>query len=498
MSKPHIHLSALSTPGSFTDVILSCQKGLEASGYSTSSSPYTVLNHAVNIIFCSQLITWKQISAVAQQVIVYNWEPCAPDNGRFPPTYIRQMQHAHVWDYNEQNIGLLKRAGVHDIHYVPMGYVSEMQRVIPVIEQDIDVLFYGIEGERRKSVLDAIRAKGLNLVTSEEVGFMSDEVRDQYIARTKVVLNMHFFERAHVFEVARVGYLLANKKAVVAEVSPLTHIEPDIHSAIAAGTLDELPQLCWDLVHDNQRRFDLEQRGFDVFSKRDAQQIMQTAMSRYLAQAIDVPVRLGNLPDFSTELPKILQLGAGVHWRFDYCNIDTNPNFASDIALNLGKALSFDEPVVSWRFGQVILQRNYFETIIAHDFFQRTDSLKNALSNCLALLQDGGVLKLHVGLDLSEHAWLHADNKRVFNEQTWTHVIDAWQQYSNTTHRFETTSIEYAMYSDYAKDRIAQNGGDWGMAFKKPRLIDATHITLRKRALTDDEIKQLPQSRFIG
>ena len=143
MPKPHIHLGALSAFDSFTDCILFCQKGLEAIGYNTSVSNGTIVHHSVNIVFCSQMVTWQQLSAATDRVIVYNWEPAASDIGRFPPTYIRQMQHTHVWDYKQKNVQALKNAGVQDIHYVPMGYAAEMQRIDGLVIQDIDVLFYG-------------------------------------------------------------------------------------------------------------------------------------------------------------------------------------------------------------------------------------------------------------------------------------------------------------------------------------------------------------------
>lgn len=497
MSKPHIHLSALSAFGSFTDCILFCQKGLESLGYATSTANGSVLHHTINIVFCSQMLTWKQISAATDRVIVYNWEPAASDIGRFPPTYIRQMQRMHVWDYNQKNVRALKSAGVQDIHYVPMGYTAEMRRIDGLVIQDIDVLFYGFINERRRRAIDRIRAKGLHVVTSDDVGYMSDEVRDGYIARAKVVLNMHFFEQAHVFEIARVGYLLANRKAVVAEVSEYTDIEDDIHSVIASGSLDELPQLCWDLVHDDARRHELEQRAFEVFSRRDAADIMRTAMNRYFEQAAATPSLIGNQVGFCTPLPDTLRLKSGFFWRYDNCNLDFNPDFAPDLPLRIDQPIDFDAPLESWRFGRVVLQPAMFKKIVAGDVFNQVVDVHQTLTNCLLLLADGGEVELDVPLDMSYRAWSEIDTRHVFNEQTWQRIIDNWWQYGWLTHRFEIVHAAFAINGEHGMPLLAQNGNDWGAAIKTPRAMDSMVLVLRKRALNAEELKQLPQTRFM-
>ena len=498
MTKPLFHLSAISTAGSFTDCILFCQKGLEALGYPTTTQPYVVWSHAINIVFCSQMLTWREISATgANEVIVYNWEPVAPDIGRFPSTYIRQMQHAHVWDYNQQNVALLKNAGVQDIHYVPMGYVPEMQRVVAVERQDIDVLFYGYINERRQKVIDAIRAKGLNVVTSDDVGYMTEAVRDAYIARAKVVLNIHFFDHAHVFEVARVAYLLANRKAVVAEVSPLTHIEPDFYDAIAAGDLDALPQLCWDLVQDDARRHELEQRAFDVFSKRNATTIMKTAVDRYFAQKDAKPSLLGNSKDYTIPLPRILQLRAGYSWRYDYCNIDRHADFSPDLDLNIEQDLPMNQTLKSWRFGDVQIKAGMFQSILAGDWFSGVDDFRRALSNCLTLLEEGGELHITAPLDLSFESWSLIDYKRAFNEKTWERIVADWWQYGWQTHRFQIVNVGYQINNPHGMGIINEQNGSWDKAMTVPRAIDVQNLVLRKCALTDDERKQLPQARFM-
>jgi hypothetical protein len=51
--------------------------------------------------------------------------------------------------------------------------------------------------------------------------------RDALVARSKIVLSMHYYEPA-AFEIVRVAYLLANAKAVVAEVNPGETVDADL------------------------------------------------------------------------------------------------------------------------------------------------------------------------------------------------------------------------------------------------------------------------------
>ncbi|MGL4767364.1 MAG: hypothetical protein ACRCV6_04715, partial [Formosimonas sp.] len=295
-----------------------------------------------------------------------------------------------------------------------------------------------------------------------------------------------------VFEIARVSYLLANRKAVVSEIAEGTDIDDDIKNAIAHGSIDQLPQICFDLIHDDARRHELEQRGFDIFSQRNATEVMRRAVGQYFIQT-----EYGNPANHSVALPATLNLGAGEQWNYSYCNLHHRADFAPDLTLDISQPLPFDQPLHSWRFGHVSLQRGAFHKILAHNVFQRVDDLAISLRNCLELLADGGLLELSVPLDLSYDAWAHIDDKRAFNDQTWQRIIDNWWQHGWGEHRFEVASIGYGVHNAYGHQVIAEHGGDWGAAMKVPRAIDTTNVTLRKRALTIDERRQLPHVRFM-
>ena len=125
-----------------------------------------------------------------------------------------------MWDYSLHNIDKWKtywetmNCAYAPVH-VPLGYVPELTRIRPAPIQDIDVLFYGSLNDRRSAIIKALCDAGANVHT---VFGVYGKGRDELIARSKVVLNLHFYEQK-LFEIVRVSYLLANSKAVVTECS---------------------------------------------------------------------------------------------------------------------------------------------------------------------------------------------------------------------------------------------------------------------------------------
>ncbi len=499
MTTLKFHVTAFTGTGAFRECMMFCFHGLKSLGYETTWIEGKLEPDAINVVFGSYVSDWKTLSAQASHIILYNWEQVSPDVPWFHLSYFHQLMNAQVWDYNQKNITALQAAGIENIELIPIGYCPELSEISnqnvssePAVVQDIDVLFYGTMSPRRKLALDAIRARGLNVVSSES-GSMMGEHRSAMIARAKVVLNIHFYETVGIFEIARVSYLLANHKAVVSELSPQTDIEPDIKDAIVSGSIDELPELCWQIVHDDARRAALEQTGFEIFSRRKAGEILKPAIDKYLARLQSPPPVVTSPP-----LPQVINLGAGTNWRFDTLNIDARHDFLPDITLDLNLPIPFDQSFASWRFGMTRLTRGSFHKIIANNVFQCCEDLVQTLTNCLDLLEDGGVLELEVPFDLSYGAWSKANTRRTFNDQTWEKLLGDWWQYGWETHRLECFNQSLLIVNNFGLEALSAHDNDWEAIVKIPRAIDANRVYLRKRELTAEELRQLPHTKFLG
>ena len=103
--------------------------------------------------------------------------------------------------------------------------------------------------------------------------------RDGLIAQSKIVLNLNQRPAHNVFEIARVSYLLANRKAVVSDFSTLLRIESDLTSAVRFVPGEQVVSECLRLLDNDAERCDLEQAGFEIFRRRDIRRSLAAAMA---------------------------------------------------------------------------------------------------------------------------------------------------------------------------------------------------------------------------
>ncbi len=230
--------------------------GFRALGHSAAAGINGFAAGSLNVVLGAHLLSPAAAAALPADTVVYNLEQVEDHLFEWAPVLKDLFARCEVWDYSRRNIARLKALAPR-LRHLPIGTVPEMGRIRPATEQDIDVLFYGAVNERRRTVLKAVADAGLEL---KAVFGAYGAARDALIARAKVVLNLHKHE-AQVFEIVRVSYLLANRKAVVSEVAATTQIEPDLRDAIVGVPHDRIVEGCRRLVADAAARHALEERG---------------------------------------------------------------------------------------------------------------------------------------------------------------------------------------------------------------------------------------------
>jgi hypothetical protein len=166
--------------------------------------------------------------------------------------YLSLLRRFRVWDYSPANAQRLLEMGIRVEGVCGIGYVPELERIAQDVSEDIDVLFYGAINDRRRVVLEALQDRGLNVVVAANC---FGEARDRLVARSKIVLNIHFYE-AKVLEMVRISYLLANGQCVVSEVGVDREEEAFFQEGIAFAPYDGLVDRCIELVErpDERRR----------------------------------------------------------------------------------------------------------------------------------------------------------------------------------------------------------------------------------------------------
>ena len=435
---------------------------------------------ATNIVLGANLFSEEHIAAIPANTIIYNFEQLSESSAWMTPALIKLFEKFQVWDYSKRNIEQLKKIGISEnVRYVPLGYVEEMTRIPPKKEQDIDVLFYGSINPRREKIINDLKAAGLNV---EALFGVYGKARDAYIARAKVIVNIHYYE-TNIFELVRVSYLLANKKAVVSEYTETTEIDEDFIDGVALAPYDQLVDKCKELIGSDELRHSFEKRGFQCIQAHDECEYLRQAIG--LAESAQfVEGEIAN----SSRHPKKINIGSGRDYRPEYLNLDYSAYWKPDIVADLSAPELLGQAFSTQKFGEVALAQEAFEEIIANDVLEHIPDLVTAMTNCLKLLKDGGEFHIVVPYDLSYGAWQDPTHVRAFNERSWLYYTDWFWYLGWNASRFELASLTYNL-SPLGK-QLQEQGVSLEDILRQPRAVDAMSVILKKRALTDKE-KQL-------
>jgi SAM-dependent methyltransferase len=468
----------------FRELAETLQAGLETLGHSSHIQENCFPPDCTNVILGAHLLAPEQMQLIPQGSVIYNLEQLG--GAQLKPAYYQLAVRYRIWDYDLRNIAHWKQfACAYAPVHVPIGYVPELSRITASPLQDIDVLFYGSLNPRRNQILNALKDAGIKV---HAVFGIYGKDRDDLIARSKIVLNIHFYE-SKVFEIARVSYLLANSKAIVTESSG-TEMENGLSLAVLSLPYERLVEGCRSLLQNDTERRAFEARGFQWFSQRKESDILSNAL-----QPTTEPTTTTNAINAikAIEIPRKLNLGSGKDWREDYFNADFDPYWEPDAVVDFGRPLPIGQPLETVRFGSAILQNNYFDEIIANDALEHIPNLSLAMTSCLNLLRVGGVFRIAVPYDLSWGAWQDPTHVRAFNERSWLYYTDWFWYMGWTESRFDIAQFDLGLSPiGEALARQQVKGED---LVRHPRAVDQMRVTLRKRLLTEAE--KLQVLRFL-
>lgn len=117
----------------------------------------------------------------------------------------------YVLDYNMNNYNILHNEINKMFVSVP---ISKVEKKISFTDKDIDILFYGNINTYRKNILDKI-SKKYNIKIVEKI-FGKELIN--YIERSKIVLNIHYYEDA-LLEICRIHEAIPYKCRIISEIS---------------------------------------------------------------------------------------------------------------------------------------------------------------------------------------------------------------------------------------------------------------------------------------
>lgn len=254
----------------FREVAEALMYGFRQLGHKSAILENTVDPRVTNVVLGAHLLGERDMAALPPGTIVYNLEQLG--SSHLSDAYYRLAEQYQIWDYSPINLEIWNnRTCALPPVLVEIGCSPELTRVASASTQDIDVLFYGSINEKRLAILRQLEEAGVRVHT---VFGVYGKDRDALIARSKIVLNLHGYD-AKLFEIVRVSYLLANSKAVVSEAA---FDMGAYESAVAAFTYEGIVQGCIDLLEDDKKRVELEERGYQFFRERDITQILRQVL----------------------------------------------------------------------------------------------------------------------------------------------------------------------------------------------------------------------------
>ncbi|MDR3096744.1 MAG: hypothetical protein LBV73_06685 [Paraburkholderia sp.] len=450
--------------GAFREYALGLETAFAALGAQVDAADNQLLmGEGVNFVLGAHLLAPGM--ALPPNTVVINLEQMRTSWAGQLPHYLDLLRKHLVLDYSQSNVERIREAtGNQHIHILTPGYMPQLTRIVAAPERDVDVLFYGVINERRQKILDAMRASGL--VVHHLLGIYGAE-RDRWIARSKIVLNVHCYgDKIH--EVIRTSFLLANRKAVVSECESDTEIDDDLREALVAVPYDEIVQTCIALVKDDARRREVEQRGFEVFTRRD----QAALLAAVLAQA-------------SRPLPRRINLGSGKAYDPEQLNIDIDPKWQPDILGDLADPAGLKQIFFSPKYGLTRLEAGQFDEITTMDVLEHVPNLVTFMTNCLELLHVGGAMRVGVPHDLSYGAWQDPTHVRAFNERSWLYYTE-WHWYMGWTYaRFDLARL--GMTLSTMGEALKARGVPDEEIYRTPRAVDSMQAVLVKRMLTEPE-----------
>lgn len=214
--------------GVFDDLERSFTLALQSLGiYSPDGQP---------IVFGANLILSQPVE-IPDNAIIFNLEQVTASNW-IRGAYLDLLKSHEVWDYSQVNIKVLAQHGI-KARLVRIGWM-ETNTIPDNPQKDIDVLFYGSMNDRRKKALRAIADTGLQV---RLLSGMYGKNRDAYIARAKVVVNIHYYYGG-ILEPVRLSYLVGNGITIVSEYGVDVDLDRMYYNSAIFTQYDKLANVC--------------------------------------------------------------------------------------------------------------------------------------------------------------------------------------------------------------------------------------------------------------
>jgi tetratricopeptide (TPR) repeat protein len=254
--------SYVGTGAAFKEFTLMLQDTLSEMGYSYSTSREININKLNIVIGSAHTPDYYLNQELPSNTILVNLEQLY-DGCKWDNKYIGLLAKYRVWDYSNINISWLEKRGI-KAELIKILYSPSLETInqLPDEKKNIDVLFYGAITDERRLIRETLQKKLPNKTICFYVNLWGQQ-RDDTIARSKIVLNIHGYS-SNIFESSRVCHLLSNKAFVITEKS----IDDDDYKELDGGLIrvekERIVEMVVKYLELSEERSKVTNRGYQA------------------------------------------------------------------------------------------------------------------------------------------------------------------------------------------------------------------------------------------
>jgi hypothetical protein len=248
----------------FEEVAYSIFFALKKFGIDVLLTDDVSLNDRKYIVLGANLIKGSNIN-LNKDTIIYQLEREDSDE-QFDKFYLDLLKNFEVWDFSKHNAESINRKYNTKIKKIlPISFVPELQCISHNLKKDIDVLFIGSSSPRREKIIHDMKRMNINVI--HLFGSYGLD-RNNYIGRSKLLLNMHF-HRPGLFEHVRIFFYLSNSCAVLSEES--SHYDENIKllNKMFIEKYENLAFKALELINDVDQLETVSKNGF-IYAKNQS------------------------------------------------------------------------------------------------------------------------------------------------------------------------------------------------------------------------------------
>jgi len=436
---PPINLCILQPAGyvhglGLLDPALFYQHQFQRLGVETTLTKNRLRHNAVNFVFGAHNgidTAW----ADAYCCIFVNLEQIGNGGAQLSAAYHHLLRHSPVVDYDAANVA--NYAGADDeVPIAPFGHAPYLlSDLIPLEERPIELLFIGCMNARRQALIERIEATGVEVTRLD--GPLYGPERDALIRQAKAVFNCHFYETSR-FEQVRAFQCLSLGTPVISELAENTRAPASFSESVTWLRDHEIG----DFFASTFRSPSYAERAIEQLQRFTEADPLQ-AYADLLVYARKVFNQRVPALTFSRQAVTRLHIGSGKDYKPGWFNVDILPRSMPDALLDLSRSQEWPLDIDSPTQGPVRLAADTLERIYANNVLEHVHDLPSLMSNCLALLKNGGVFDIEVPYEKAPSAWRDPTHVRAFNTRSWVYYTDWFWYLGWLDHRFQLKQFTF-------------------------------------------------------